>query len=104
VTIARICAGDASHGPHRYTERRCPLKPAKRGSDTAARKAQAEFRAALLAASDGRCAFSDANGRCARTENLEAAHAGCYSTDGNFTAGAMLCALHHRMFDRSRHG
>jgi predicted restriction endonuclease len=100
MPVVHICR----HCRQRYTGQRCPCRPPKRGIDPAARKAQAEFRAALLAASDGRCAFSDANGRCTRTENLEAAHAGCYSTDGNFTAGAMLCALHHRMFDRSRHG
>ena len=103
MTVARICPGDATHGAHRFTGQRCPLKPAKRGTDTAARKAQAEFRAALLAASDGRCTFHDADGnRCTETQNLEAAHASAYTLDGNFTTGAMLCPAHHLLFDQRR--
>ncbi len=84
---------------------RCGQCPAKRGNDTAARKAQAEFRAALIAISDGQCSYTHSDGnRCTATENLEAGHADRYSVDGNFTGGAMLCPTHHRLWDRSHHG
>ena len=82
---------------------RCPHPehPRKRGIDTQARAAQAQFRKTLLAAGDGRCAYSDANGeRCTETVGLEAAHVGhCYADTGAYGAGALLCREHHRLLD-----
>jgi predicted restriction endonuclease len=86
---------------HHPANERCPRCPPKRGSDSAARKAQAQFREAILGASDGRCAYYDANFvRCPETENLEAAHIGPrYADSGKFELGAMLCPPHHRLHE-----
>jgi hypothetical protein len=94
--IVRICR----HCRTRFSGQRCPCRPPKRGVDTAARKAQHNFRAALLAASDGRCSYTDPSGaRCAETENLAAAHASPYAADGNMAAGGLLCSAHHTLID-----
>jgi len=78
----------------------CPQCPPKRGRDSDARAAQRRFRTALLVASDGRCAYSDADGvRCPVTDGLQAAHIDPYAADGNFAAGAMLCPTHHVLLD-----
>jgi hypothetical protein len=91
------------HGSYPRELGRCPACPPKRGRDTRARAAQRQFRTALLAASDGRCCYVDANGiRCDVTTGLQAAHVGeAYSATGGFEAGAMLCPRHHRMLDRT---
>ena len=101
MPVVRICR----HCRTRFSAPRCPCRPPRRGSDTAARKAQAAFRAALLAESDGQCAYvGPDNVRCPVTEGLQAAHATPYATDGNFGAGAMCCPAHNRALDRSHHG
>lgn len=84
----------------------CPLCPPKRGRDSAARAAQRRFRGQLLAASDGQCAYTDADGnRCSITEGLEAAHIGeAYADGAGFASGALLCPTHHRYLDRRTHG
>ncbi len=101
MPVVRICR----HCRQRYSGQRCPCRPPKRGVDTAARKAQAEFRRCLWVYADGRCQWvSDDGERCPVTEGLIAAHATPYSADGNMAAGALLCPTHHALFDRSRHG
>jgi hypothetical protein len=79
----------------------CPVCPRKRGLDSAARGAQRGFRNALVAASDGRCAYSDADGeRCPVTTGLEAAHIGDrYADTGAYGLGALVCAEHHLLLD-----
>ena len=98
MPVVRICRHCRQH----YTGQRCPCRPPKRGIDSVARKAQAEFRAALVSASDGRCSYTDASGaRCTETD-VQAAHGNRYAEDGNMGHGTLLCAAHHRLFDRSR--
>jgi predicted restriction endonuclease len=61
-----------------------------------ARRTQAKFRAALIAASGGQCAYTG----CTETQNLEAAHIGGRYADGaGFDRGAMLCPTHHHLLD-----
>jgi len=80
---------------------RCPQCPPKRGLDSAARATQRAFRNALLAQSDGRCAYSDTDGvRCAETIGLQAAHIGGRYADGApYGPGTLLCPEHHRLLD-----
>lgn len=91
MTIYRYCRRCKSQ----HAERHCPTCPPKRGRDTAARAAQRDFRNALLAASDGHCAYVG----CGEMKGLVAAHLAPYAADGNFTHGAMLCPVHHRLLD-----
>lgn len=100
MAVMRYCA---RHGRFPRALGRCPACPPKRGTDTTARSAQRQFRADLIAQSDGRCGFTDANGvRCTVTRGLQAAHATGYAIDGNYASGAMLCSRHHRILDDRR--
>lgn len=82
---------------------RCPECPAKRGRNSAAREAQRRFHDAVLAAAGHRCQWIlEDDTRCTATLALEAAHLDPYEVDGNFAAGAALCSVHHRAFDRRR--
>jgi hypothetical protein len=83
---------------------RCPMLPPNRGSVSTARAAQRRFRNALVAESDGQCAFTDTTTgeRCTVTVGLQAAHASRYVDDGRFDQGSLLCSVHHARLDRSR--
>jgi hypothetical protein len=96
--VQRFCPN--GHGAYDRSLGRCPQCPAVRAAGPA-RAAQHAFRQALLAVSDGRCAYTDANGnRCSTTTGLQAAHATAYSLDGNYASGCLLCPTHHRAVDR----
>lgn len=94
--ISRVCRRCRT----RYTGTRCPCLPAKRGKDAVARKGQRDFRRRLIAEQGEQCSFYGPEGRCPETRNLQAAHVSPYADDANFEAGALLCAAHHRLFDR----
>jgi hypothetical protein len=98
MPLMRVCLTHRTRYPQ---GERCPECPPKRGLDTQARKAQAEFRRMLLASSDGQCAYSDADGvRCVEVEGLQAAHVGGrYADTGAFAAGVLCCPAHHRLLD-----